>query len=78
MGEPQATAGLDNPERRWMEKLVRIKSHPEWGILRVIRWFPAASGQAEMLRVFSSHLTAPQIAGTADVEVAENLGAPFT
>jgi len=72
MSATNPLAGLDNPARRWLEKLVRVKAHPEWGAVRVMRWFPGGGGQPEMLRVFSSHLPVPMTVEAAQVEVAES------
>ncbi len=63
------TAGLDDPRRNWLQQVVRVTTHPEWGPARVLRWYPAAAGQPERLRLMTATLAAPQIVKVTEVEV---------
>lgn len=63
------TAGLEDAAQQWMQRGVRIKAHPEWGVVRVLRWFPAVGQSAAKLRVFGSSMAAPLVLTIDDVEV---------
>lgn len=62
--------GLDDPNLHWLKRAVRVKSHPEWGEARVLRWYPATGGEPERLRVMPEGATArPQLVAVTDVEL---------
>jgi hypothetical protein len=65
------TEGLDSPTESWMQRHVRVKSHPEWGTGRVMRWYPAAGGNPPRLRVMMRHVAAPQVVPVSDIEVVD-------
>lgn len=71
---PHDITGLDDPERRWMDKIVLVTAHPEWGAVRVLRWFPGADSDAPQLRVLSPQLRVPKVVGVDDVQVVEAVG----
>ncbi|MBI5511965.1 MAG: hypothetical protein HY903_24675 [Deltaproteobacteria bacterium] len=56
-----ATAGLDDPTKQWMQRLVTVQDHPEWGVSRVLRWFPAEGNEPERLRVMPEGHRQPQL-----------------
>ena len=60
---------LDDPNVSWMKRLVRVKRHPEWGVARVMRWFPAGGGQPERLRIMAQNEPAPKLVTVTDVEL---------
>lgn len=68
---PYDTAGLDNPDRRWLGQLVRVKSRPEWGILRVVRWFPQAGEGSERLRLMPFNGGSQKVVDATDVDVVD-------
>ena len=63
------TDGLDDPNQDWLQRVVRVTAHPEWGDARVLRWYPAAAGQAQRLRIKPINNPAPQVVSVLDVEV---------
>ena len=63
------TDGQDDPTRYWLRLTVRVKTHPEWGLARVMRWYPAAAGFPQRLRVMPEKVSAPQVVSITDVEV---------
>ena len=63
-----ATAGLDDPEQTWMQTIVRIPAHPEWGKARVLRWYPAEHEAPERLRIMAEHNARPVLVRVDDVE----------
>lgn len=63
------TDGMEDPTRQWLQRRVRVRNHPEWGIGRVMRWYPAHSGQPARLRVMMEGRRSPQIVQVADVDV---------
>ena len=62
------TDGTEDPSRQWLQKTVRVKGHPEWGLARVLRWYPAAAGLAPRLRILPHNITAPQVVALTDIE----------
>jgi len=62
------TEGLDNPTVQWTLRHVRAKAHPQWGVGRVMRWYPAHGGQPPRLRVMFEGMPAPQVIATTEVE----------
>jgi len=65
------TEGLDSPTQIWLRRRVRVKSHPEWGVGRVMRWYPAAAGEPVRLRVMMHGIAAPQVVPLPDIEVVD-------
>ncbi|OGQ89978.1 MAG: hypothetical protein A2289_17190 [Deltaproteobacteria bacterium RIFOXYA12_FULL_58_15] len=65
----QEVIGLDDPNVDWLQREVRVKGHPEWGVSRVIRWFPAQGEQAEQLRIMPEKGGAPRVVSVTDVEL---------
>ena len=65
------TAGLEDPDQHWMRHAVRVKSHPEWGTVRVLRWFPAVGDQPAMLRVYPPTTAVPSLVPVTDVEIVD-------
>jgi len=63
------SAGLDDPGRQWMQHWVRVKTHPEWGLARAVRWFPAEGGAPERLRIMTEQLRQPLLVDVADVNL---------
>ena len=63
-------AGLDDPNLTWLKRAVRVKTHPEWGEARVLRWYPAVGDEPERLRVMPEGSAArPQLVAVTDVEL---------
>ena len=65
----EETDGQDDPTRVWLQRTVRIKSRPEWGLARVLRWYPASGTQPQRLRIMAQGIAAPQVVPLTDVEV---------
>jgi hypothetical protein len=65
----QKLAGLDDPNLRWLQQQVRVKNHPEWGVARVMRWYPASGERPELLRIMPQSVRAAQIVAVTDVEL---------
>lgn len=63
--------GLDDPSREWLRRVVRVKSRPEWGVARVIRWYPATEGRPETLRVMAQGVRSQQLVSVDDVELLD-------
>jgi len=63
------TDGLDDPTHDWLQRVVRVTAHPEWGDARVLRWYPAGEGQGQSLRIKAENNPAPQVVSILDVEV---------
>ena len=63
------TDGTDDPSRAWMQRTVRVLSHPDWGLARVVRWYPAAGGRVASLRVMAEKNDSPQVVPISDVEI---------
>ena len=59
---------LDDPHRRWLQRLVRTTLHPEWGTAHVVRWFPAHDGAPERLRIFVQTLHTQKVVAVTEVE----------
>ncbi len=68
------TDGLDDLSRHWLQRIVRVKSHPDWGLARVVRWYPAVADQPERLRIMAKNLRVQQIVPIDDVEVVGENG----
>ena len=66
------TDGLDDPSQDWLTRKVLVKAHPEWGEARVLRWYPAAEGQGQRLRIMAAERSAPQIVSVLEVDVVES------
>lgn len=66
------TGGTDSPTQQWMRQRVRVNTHPEWGVGRVLRWFPAGGGLPARLRILCENLRAPRIVSTTDVEIVDS------
>ncbi|MFC1611592.1 hypothetical protein ACFL6C_11590 [Myxococcota bacterium] len=65
----EGIVGLDDPNLTWLRRVVRVKSHPEWGIGRVLRWFPSMGDQPERLRIMPENNSKPQLVDVTDVEL---------
>lgn len=65
------TEGTDNPTQEWLQRRVRVRSHPEWGVGRVLRWYPARAGNPPTLRVMMDRVRAPKIVKVTDVVVVD-------
>jgi hypothetical protein len=65
----EPVTGLDDPNRSWLQRRVRVRSHPEWGVARVVRWYPATAGQPERLRIFAPGMRAQELVQASDVEL---------
>ena len=63
------TDGLDDPTQDWLQRVVRVIKHPEWGPARVLRWYPSVAGNAQMLRIKAQNKAAPQLVSILEVEV---------
>ena len=63
------TDGTEDPTRRWMQHRVKVRTHPEWGEARVMRWYPAAGGLSQRLRIMADNSHIPQIVSITDVEI---------
>ena len=63
------TDGLDDPSRDWLQCVIRVTPHPEWGEARVLRWYPASEGRGQTLRIKAENHPAPQIVSVLDVEI---------
>lgn len=63
------TDGLDDPTSVWLQRVVRVPEHPEWGEARVLRWYPAAGGRGQSLRIKAENHRAPQVVSVLEVEV---------
>ncbi len=63
------TDGTDDPNRDWLQRVVRVRSRPEWGRARVMRWYPATGATPARLRIMAEHMRAPQIVPVSDVDV---------
>ena len=63
------TDGLEDPAKDWLQRVVTVKSHPEWGTARVMRWFPAADGQPARLRILSEGAKAQKVVPVTDIEI---------
>lgn len=66
------TDGTDDPTRQWLQRIVRVRTHPEWGKARVLRWYPASGGQPQRLRIMAEAHPAPQIVPLAQVEIVSD------
>ena len=66
---PSPLSGLDDPRFNWLQQVVRVKDHPEWGMARVVRWFPAQGQLPERLRIMAENVTAPQLVLVSQVEL---------
>ncbi|MEK7703515.1 MAG: hypothetical protein AAB426_01040 [Myxococcota bacterium] len=75
---PHDITGLDDSVRRWMDKIVLVPDHPEWGEVRVLRWFPGTGDQPEQLRVLSPQLRAPKVVRVGDVRIVETTAKPVS
>ena len=64
------TQGTDDPNRRWIDQLIRVKTHPEWGQGRVLRWYPASADQPQRVRVFCDGLPVPKGVLVDEIEIA--------
>ena len=62
------TEGTDHPVRQWLQQQVVLRSRPEWGTGKVLRWYPATGGQPPRLRVMFANVNAPQVVGVNEVE----------
>ena len=65
------TGGMENPSRNWLQHRVRVTTHPQWGVGRVMRWFPAGDGNPARLRVMMTKAEMPQIVRVSDVEIID-------
>jgi hypothetical protein len=63
------TSGLDDPGKNWMQRLVRVPSHPEWGHARVLRWYPAEGHEPVRLRIMADGMRQPQVVRADEVEI---------
>ena len=63
------TDGLDDPTQDWLQRIVRVTAHPEWGNARVLRWYPAQGGKGQQLRIMPENHPAPKIVSILEVEV---------
>jgi hypothetical protein len=63
------TAGLDDPGKNWMQHLVRVPRHPEWGTARVLRFYPAEGGEPVRLRIMAEGARRPQVVRADEIEV---------
>ena len=63
------TNGLDDPNQDWLQRIVRVTAHPEWGDARVLRWYPAQAGKAQKLRIRAENRPAPMVVSVLEVEV---------
>lgn len=63
------TDGTDDPTRDWLQKVVRVIDHPEWGLGRVMRWYPAIDGKPARLRLMCARNRAPQVVFVSDIEI---------
>ena len=63
------SAGLDDPGKNWMQHVVRVKNHPDWGFARVLRWYPAAGNEPVRLRIMTEALKQPQIIRADEAEI---------
>jgi hypothetical protein len=68
-GQTSTVAGLDDPNRRWLQQLVKVRAHPEWGVARVVRWYPCANGQPERLRVFAHGMRAQKVVAISEIDL---------
>ncbi len=68
------TDGLDDPRRHWLQRIVKVKSRPDWGMARVIRWYPAVADQPERLRIMAKNLRAQQMVSIDDIEIVGESG----
>jgi hypothetical protein len=67
------TDGLDDPNQGWLNRRLRMRKHPEWGILRVLSWFPATvEGEGQRLRVLRPGQQSPQMVAVRDVEIVHD------
>ena len=64
-----STAGLDDPRANWMQRVVRVTAHPEWGCARVVRYFPPTATAPERLRIMADGGGQPQIVRADEVVV---------
>lgn len=71
LNQSAETDGLDDLSRLWLQRIVRVKSRPDWGLARVIRWYPAVADQPERLRIMAKNLRAQQMVSIDDIEVIE-------
>ena len=67
----QETSGLDDPTQDWLKRLVRVVPHPQWGVARVLRWFPASGGSGQRLRIQPANTRYPQTVLVRDVRVVK-------
>ena len=65
------TDGLDDPSKDWLQRTVRVKAHPEWGVAQVLRWFPASGGMGQRLRIMAANNPAPQVVFVRDIDVVD-------
>ena len=66
------TDGLDDPNQGWLNCRLRMRKHPEWGILRVLRWYPApVEGGGQTLRVLREGSQLPQMVAVREVEIVD-------
>ena len=63
------SAGLDDPSKNWMQHVVRVTKHPEWGLARVLRWFPAEGVEPVRLRIMAEGLRQQQVVRADEVEL---------
>lgn len=63
------TAGLDDPGQNWMQHLVRVTAHPEWGFARVLRWYPAEGSEPVRLRLMAEHRRQAVVVRADEVEL---------
>jgi hypothetical protein len=65
------SAGLDDPRKSWMQHLVQVKLHPEWGWARVLRWYPAEGLEPVRLRIMAEGMPQPQVVRADEVEIVD-------
>lgn len=63
------TGGLDDPTQDWLQRIVRVTAHPEWGNARVLRWYPAQGGKGQTLRIRAENHPAPKVVSVLEVEI---------
>ena len=63
------TGGLDDPTQGWLQRIVRVTAHPEWGNARVLRWYPAQGGKGQQLRIMAENHSVPLLVSVLEVEV---------
>ena len=63
------TDGLDDPTSAWLQRVVCVTEHPEWGEARVLRWYPAGGGKGQTLRIKAENQRAPQVVSVHEVQV---------